>query len=96
MQQKIDVVIIGTDPPCPRCDLLGVLVREASLPHLVLEIKHCAFNSPLAEEIGQRLGCKIGTAKHAGIAMDWGAVYGLCSKAGNSKCRLQTCRCLVP
>jgi len=81
MREKIDVLVIGTDPPCPRCDLLGVRVKEAASPHLVIELKHCAFNSPQAEEIGRRLGCKIGTAKHvakdADIPMDWGAVYGI-------------------
>jgi len=81
MRRKIDILIIGTDPPCPRCDLLGVLVKEASPPHLEMELQHCDFNSPQARELGQRLGCKIGTAKHvakdAGISMDWGAVHDL-------------------
>jgi len=63
MLQRIDVLIIGTDPPCPRCGLLEVMVNEVSPPHLKIDFQHCDFNSLQAKELAQRLCCKIGTAK---------------------------------
>lgn len=80
----MDVVVIGTDPPCPRCDLMSRLVEEAAGPNPHVRLKHCSFDSPEAKVLGQRLGCKIGTAKHvavdAGIAMDWDFVYQVISR----------------
>ena len=81
----IDVLVIGTDPPCPRCDLMSRLVEETtgSLPQVT--VRHCSFDSPEAMALGQKLGRKIGTAKHVardvGITMDWDAVYGLINRS---------------
>lgn len=81
MRKTNRVLVIGTEPPCPRCDLLGLLVEEASPPDVSINLRHCAYDSPKAQELGQRLGCRIGTAKHvakeANIAMDWNAVHSL-------------------
>ena len=72
----MNVIVIGTDPPCPRCDLVFRLVEAAA--GLGIHVEHCAFDSSLARQIGARLGRKVGTAKHVardvGIAMDWDAV----------------------
>lgn len=81
MKNQIDVLVIGTDPPCPRCDLLNRLVAETASPQVHIRLRHCSFDSPEALEIGRDLQCKIGTAKHvakeAGITVDWGAVYAM-------------------
>lgn len=79
METAIDVLVIGTDPPCPRCDLMSRLVAEAAGFQAHVKLRHCSFDSLEATALGQRLGCKIGTAKHvaveAGITIDWDAVY---------------------
>jgi len=81
MTDAIDVLVIGTEPPCPRCDLLGILVKECAPANVELNLSHCAFDAEEATALGKRLGRKIGTAKHvskdADIPMDWDAVYGL-------------------
>ena len=46
MMESIDVLVIGTDPPCPRCDLLTLRVHEAAegLERPIM-IRHCFFFS---------------------------------------------------
>jgi hypothetical protein len=84
MEMAIDVLVIGTDPPCPRCDLVSRLVGEAAVSQAHLKLRHCSFDSLEATTLGRRLGCKIGTAKHvaleAGITKDWDAVYETISR----------------
>ena len=79
--KHIDVLVIGTEPPCPRCDLLAVLVERAAPPGCQIKVRHCAFDAPEAQALGLKVRRKIGTAKHvakeAGIPVDWDAVYGL-------------------
>ena len=74
----MNVIVIGTDSTCPRCDLVCRLVDQAALARQGISVEHCAFDSPLARQIGERLGRTVGTAKHVardvGIAMDWDAV----------------------
>ncbi len=75
----INVLVIGTEPPCPRCDLLFRYVSEAAKLDNRVIAGHCAYDSDMALTIGKSAGFKIGTAKHvaesAGIAMDWDTVY---------------------
>lgn len=75
----IEVLVIGTDPPCPRCDLVGRLVTEVTGSRADVRLRHCSFDSPEAVSLGMRLGRKIGTARHvaaeAGIRVEWDAVY---------------------
>jgi hypothetical protein len=84
----VDVMIVGTEPPCPRCDQLEVLVANAAPVNVTVELRHCAFDSPEAKQLGRQLDRKIGTAKHvahaAGIAVDWNAVYGLIERTKSS------------
>jgi hypothetical protein len=82
MTARIDVLVIGTDPPCPRCDLLNLRVHEAaeSLDRPIT-IRHCFFYSDEAASLGQAAKRRVGTPKHvsmeAGIPVDWGHVDGL-------------------
>lgn len=55
MKKQTDVLVIGTEPPCPRCDLLNRLVAEAAPPKIYLRLRHCSFDSPEAVEIGKSL-----------------------------------------
>ncbi|WP_157212094.1 hypothetical protein [Desulfomonile tiedjei] len=81
-KNTIDVLVIGTEPPCPRCDLMSCLAEElAGEASVEVNVRHCAFDSSEAFALGQKFGRKVGTAKHvadaAGISMDWNAVYAL-------------------
>jgi len=73
----MDVIIIGTDPPCPRCDILGLWVDEviAENDHKAsIKVAHLSFNDPAAIDFGAKKGLIIGTAKQialsAGIDFD--------------------------
>lgn len=88
MRQSIDIEIIGTEPPCPRCDMLDVLVRRAAAPDVKITIHHYAYDSLFSQQLGKKLGCKVGTAKHvahaAGIVINWDAVYSLIDEKRSS------------
>ncbi len=82
MRDVIEILVIGTEPPCPRCDLMGLLVEKAAAAAGVrVNVEHCAYDSQKAVDFGKRIGREVGTAKHvsqaAGIAMDWDEVYGV-------------------
>ena len=71
-----DALIIGTNPPCPRCDLLTLRVHEAAEAlERPVAIRHCFFDSAEAAAVGQAVNRRVGTAKHvsgeAGITVDW-------------------------
>ena len=81
----MDVLIIGTEPPCPRCDLLVRLVRDiAADTKQPIRLRHIAFHSQEAVELGRSMNLHVGTAKHvakaANIAVDWETVSDLISK----------------
>ena len=71
----IEVLVIGTDPPCPRCDLVAVRAREAAenleRPTIV---RHVFFDSAEAAAVAQVLSRRIGTppqvAEAAGITIN--------------------------
>jgi hypothetical protein len=79
MTMTVDVLVVGTEPPCPRCDLLYRLVSEIAAANPAVKVRHCAFDSQEAITLGRKVGRKIGTAKHvakeAGVVVDWNAVY---------------------
>jgi len=81
MNKKLKIVIIGTVPPCPRCDLLGVLVRDSLGADKSCTIAHCAYDSLPARMIAKNLGVNIGSAEQvadaAGIRIDWEHVRNL-------------------
>jgi hypothetical protein len=84
-RHEIDVVVIGTEPPCPRCDLLSRFVEEiAAESSVAVRVRHCAFDAPDAIVLGQRVGREVGTAKDVAkagdIGMDWDAVFGLINR----------------
>ncbi len=90
----IEVKIIGTDPPCPRCAILGCLVSEvASEANLSVCIKHMSYEAEEAIRVGKQLNLVPGTAKHvqsaANLTVDWLAV---CSIIDNPPSRQHLCR----
>jgi hypothetical protein len=73
---NIDVLVIGTDPPCPRCDLLAVRAREAAETlERPTTVRHVLCDSAEAAAVAQVLNRRIGTppqvAEVAGIGTDW-------------------------
>jgi hypothetical protein len=77
-----DVMIIGVDPPCPRCDLARQRVERIALEMgLSLNLRNLFYDDPEAREFGESIGKAVGTAKHvvqkAGMDMDWNRVYSV-------------------
>ena len=78
---SLEILVIGTEPPCPRCDLLGLWVDEIitaeGLAQKVI-VKYLAFNDPEAKILAAEKNKKVGTAKHvahkAKIYLDKSAV----------------------
>jgi len=87
MANTDEIWVIGTNPPCPRCDylshMLHELVTELDLP---LRIRHLAYTDTEAVEFARSLGLEPGTAKEvaarAGIDMDWDGIYRLIEQSG--------------
>jgi hypothetical protein len=80
--ERIDILIIGTNPPCPRCDLLTFRVHEAAEAlEQPIEIRHTFFDSDEATAVGRAASRRVGTPKHVsaetGIPIDWDQVDGL-------------------
>ena len=79
MIDGVDVLIIGTNPPCPRCDLLTLRVHEAAEAlEQPIETSHVFFDSVEATAVGQAANRRVGTPKRVsaetGIPVDWDQV----------------------
>lgn len=75
----IEVVVIGTEPACPRCDRLSVLVEEvAAHSEVDFRISHWVYTSEAATAYAAAHGRSVGTAKdvarHLGREIDAEAV----------------------
>jgi hypothetical protein len=82
MMDNIHVLIIGTNPPCPRCDLLTVRAHEVTEAlGRSIEIRHAFLDSAEAAAVGQAANRRVGTPKHVsaetGIPIDWAQVDAL-------------------
>ncbi len=57
------IIIIGVQPPCPRCKLLGNVI-DAKVNELQIdaEVRHFAYTDPEAKKIAQSFGLETGTA----------------------------------
>jgi hypothetical protein len=67
----MEIMMIGTDPPCPRCDLLDIWINEIIAekdPASAVKVIHLVYDSPEAIAFGEKRGLKIGKAKHIGAA----------------------------
>ena len=66
----LEILVIGTEPPCPRCDLLGLWVDEIIAAEGLAQrvsVKHLAFNDPQAINFAKEKNKKVGTAKHVAV-----------------------------
>jgi hypothetical protein len=98
MTARDEIWVIGTDPPCPRCDYLGQmaheLVNEFDLP---IMIRHLAYTEDEARRLAGSLGLEPGTAKDvakkAGIEIDWDEVHRIIDAPGETNVRLSDPTC---
>jgi protein-disulfide isomerase len=79
--------IIGTDPPCPRCDYLTRMVQDiVATEEVAAPVRHVAYTEERAKQFAASLGLEPGTAKDvarkAAVPMDWDRVYALIEDAG--------------
>lgn len=76
---ETDVWVIGTNPPCPRCALVGKRVQNGMKTNGISgTCRHSGYDAPAAQQFARSLGFQIGTAKDVartyGLDMDWEAV----------------------
>jgi hypothetical protein len=91
-----EIWIIGTDPPCPRCDTLTRMVTDiVAASERSIPVRHLACTEDAAREFAASLGLEPGTAKDvarkAAIAMDWDGVYRLIDAPGKETPRDNCC-----
>ena len=84
-----EILIIGVDPPCPRCDLTRQRVeRLVDEMDLSVRVRHLTYNDPKAREFADSIGKEFGTAKHvaekAGIDMGMIKIQ-LTAKGGHNR-----------
>jgi len=77
-----EIWIIGTEPPCPRCDYLTRMAQNiVNALELTIPVRHVSYTSTEAKQFAASLGLEPGTAKDvarkAEIDMDWEKVYSL-------------------
>lgn len=84
-KRRKKVMVIGSDPPCPRCSSLSGSVKQvAAEGNVEIDFQHCALTSPDATALGEQYGRKIGNAHHvaddASIEINWDAVHAVINK----------------
>ena len=61
---KNEIIVIGTQPPCPRCSLLTqILEMKVAAMNLPAAVRHISFTSEEAQKIAAAQGLVPGTAK---------------------------------
>lgn len=65
------ITIIGVDPPCPRCKLLGNVI-DAKVKEMKINavVKHWVYTDAEAKEFAQSIGLTTGTAKDVARALN--------------------------
>ncbi|MFO8010167.1 MAG: hypothetical protein R6U89_05065 [Dehalococcoidia bacterium] len=80
-----EILVIGTDPPCPRCALVTRRVKSVlEKMGLDIPVKHLSYEDPQALVFAQSLGKKLGTAKEvageSSISFNWDVVTEIVTK----------------
>lgn len=66
-----DILVIGTEPQCPRCKLLLNIIRDMNNKYgWGASIRHCAFDTDEAQIIARNLDLRANTAKEVAILLD--------------------------
>ena len=93
-----EILIMGTDPPCPRCDYLKQMVVDiVNDLHLSVPVRHVGYTSHEAHQLAGAVGLVPGTAKEVAkrlsIAMDWPAIMNMIDTAGLTESRSGQSQC---
>ena len=77
-----EIWIIGTEPPCPRCDYLTRMVKDiVTTAGVPATVRHLAYTCDEARQFAASLGLKPGTAKDvariAAVDVDWNRIHAL-------------------
>jgi hypothetical protein len=77
-----EIWIIGTEPPCPRCDYLTRMVKDiVAASGVPATVRHLSYTSEEARRFASSLGLEPGTAKDvarkAGVDVDWEKIHAL-------------------
>ena len=77
-----EIWIIGTEPPCPRCDYLTRMVKDiVAAAGVPATVRHLSYTSEEARQFASSLGLEPGTAKDvarkAGVDVDWEKIHAL-------------------
>jgi small redox-active disulfide protein 2 len=83
-----EIWIIGTEPPCPRCDYLKRMVQDVVNDlGLQVPVRHLSYTGEEARRFAAASGLEPGTAKDvarkASVDIDWKKVYGLIEVPGS-------------
>ena len=78
----VEVVVIGTDPPCLRCNMLVQRIQEtADENRIPVNIRRLPFPSAEAQALARALEKELGSAKDVArrgpVEVDWGRVASL-------------------
>ncbi|MGB5615624.1 MAG: MTH895/ArsE family thioredoxin-like protein [Desulfobacterales bacterium] len=77
-----EIWIIGTEPPCPRCDYLTRMVKDiVTTAGIPATVRHLAYTCEEAHQFAASLGLRPGTAKDvariAAVDVDWNQIHAL-------------------
>lgn len=80
--KKNEIVIVGTEPPCPRCDYLTRMTQDiVNTLGLTVGVRHIAYTTDEARRFAAALGLVPGTAKDvaakAALDVNWDQVHKL-------------------
>ena len=93
-----EIWIIGTEPPCPRCDYLSRMVKDVVVDlRTQVPVRHLSYTEEEARSVATTYGLEPGTAKDvarkAAVDIDWDNVYALINGSGpkNSSSQNESC-----
>ena len=98
MEQN-EIWVIGTDPPCPRCDYLTRMVNDIVVNelHLSAKLRHIAYTTVEARNFAASLNLEPGTAKDVAqcveTGINWEEVRRLIETPPNASVPENQCAC---
>jgi hypothetical protein len=95
---KQEIWIIGTEPPCPRCDYLTRMVKDVVNDlRLSVSVRHLDYTGEEARQFATACGLEPGTAKDVArklaVDIDWEKVHAVIGEPDpmNSASREESC-----
>lgn len=97
-----EIRVIGTEPPCPRCDYLARMLKDVVAEmRISVPVRHLSYTGEEARRFAAIYGLEPGTAKDvarkAAVDIDWDEVYTFINGSGlkdsspqNESCCLTT------